>query len=475
MSGEKRTPLQIAQQDIRMLERQLNTMRQNQRDALRAAQQRSSAEIERLKRIQQERETRMDERIQSMSATLRLTRMQHQEEMRRQAESFTRMQRQQAASFERSQQAMYNQLAHAIEESNQYIQHVSQAHARQIGQLRDQVNRMALARQHNERSARELLSDVAKEWEVAQLLPCQKFCPERMKEIRVHLQGIQNYPPETQMSIAHIALKDLLLVEEETEKARFHYESLHVRTLQILDTTLQSLAFNRDNLSFEEVEGGRGERIDFDFWTEGKYQALENVLKNLRQNIVEGYHDPSFKQETLNEAYEIALQLNERLEQLTQEAIERGNASAMRASIAEKIACTLQSSHCYEIVDYGYEQQDARKSFLVKMHNANNDSDIVILIYPESLQKQQLILKTKSNGYISERDLYLRASEINEELKAVGITIEESPCEVNPGDDHSLDELYDIAAILQEKGNGLPPSVINNAKLRPRQQKMQFG
>lgn len=473
MSGEKRTSIEIAQHDIRLLERQMATIRSNQTNALRKSKQSCEAEINRLNKINQEREKTINRHINAMSYNIQQVRKMHQEELQRQAKEFTQMQKQQAESFELTQRAVYDQLTQSILETNQYVEQIRQAHARQIGLLRNNVNRLLISQRYTHEQARILLSDLANEIEIAHAMPYQKFYPNKMKEILSHVQGIQTYPAETQIGLAHTGIRDLLLLEEKVEYARIQYEAIHLQLLQTIDTILGEIRHNRSNLFFEDLDGNRGELIDIDFWTNGKYKELEILLNNLRTNIAEGYDDPGFNQQVLIETYDMVNKMSEKQSLLVKEAIEEGNASAIRVSIAEKIAQILQTSHCYEIEDYGYEQQDPRKSFLVKMHNQNNNSDIIILIYPESIQKQQLILKTKSNRYISEHDLYLRATEINEELKAAGITIKEQPCEVTPGNEHSLDGLYDITAILKEHGNGIPKTILNQAGLHPASEKSQ--
>lgn len=471
MSGEKRTPLEIAQQDIRMLERQMATMRSNHKNALRQSRLECEAEIKRISRINREREETMNKHINAMSSEIRQTRKLHQQEMQKQAQEFVRMQQQQAESFETAQRAIYTQLSQSIAETNQYVEKIRQSHAQQIGQLRNNMNRLILNQNRNNQQAGILLKNLNCEIEVIRTMPYQKFYPEKMRQILSHIQGIQHYPSETQISIAHTAIKDLLFLEEEIENARIRYESVHLQLLQTIDYILAEIKHNRSNLFFEDTNGNKGEQIDIDFWTNGKYSELETLLTNLRTNIKEGYSDPDLNLDILEETSKMVEDMQEKQNLLVKEAIEKGNASAMRAAIAEKIAQVLQTTHCYEIEDYGYEQQDPRKSFLVKMHNKNNDSDIIVLVYPEDTRKQQLILKTKSNGYISERDLYTRATEINNELKAVGIEIKEQPSEVNPENDHSLDGLYDIAAILKEKGNGIPKNILTNAGLHPTKEK----
>lgn len=475
MSGEKRTPLQIAQQDIRVLQRQIASMRTNQQQALRMSKQQNEMEINRLRRIHQEQERLMTERINGMSAEMRRVRQMHQKEMERQAHAFEEAQRQQANQFERSQRALYNQLSKSIEETHQYIESVRRDHAQQIGQLRHDLQSVMARQQNIQEKATTLVNDLAKELEVVSAMPYKKFAAERITEIFSHVKTLRSLPPESQISIAHTAIHDLLLAEEQIEQARGQYEMLHLQVVQSIDALLAEISYNRSNLFFEDAEGNKGELIDIDFWADNQYAELETLLQNIRSNVIDEYSDPDFKQQDLNQTFELVQQLHDKHQQIVKEAIERGNSSAMRASIAEKIAQTLQVSHCYQVVDYGYEQQDPRKSFLVKMRNLNNHSDIVVWIYPESAQKQQLILKTRSDAFISERDLYERAAEINEELRQVGIQIDGAAEEVNPGDEHSLDELYDIAAILQEKGNGVPKSVLKKAGLSFPEQKTKWN
>lgn len=470
MSGEKRTPLRIAQDDIRMLERQMRRMRDNHADALREARKSSEEEINKLRRRNEEKENAMNQRMNNMSADFRQMRLRHDEEMKKQSREFYDAQQRQSKEFNRTQRAVYNQLSQSIQETNQYVDSIRRSHEQQLRQMKSQLNTLMSRQMQNQQSAHQLINDLKCEIAIAQSMPYQKFQPQGMRQILSHIQGITQLPAESQMSIAHTAIKDLLILEEQIEAARLRYEATHLQIIQAIDTLLNDIRENQRNLYMEGDEGRDSQPIDIDFWTEGQYSALESMLVNLRANLTDSFQEPAFTQEALEEVGNIVEEMEKQQEALVHEAVAKANSSGMRASIAEKIAEILHDSHCYEVVDYGYEQQDQRKSFLAKLHSTDNDSDIVVLIYPESANEQQLILKTKTNGYISEKDLYTRASEINNELKAAGIQINDAPCEVNPGNEHSLDGLYDIAAILHEQGEGLPQQVIRNAGLGKEQE-----
>lgn len=473
MSGEKRTPLEIAQQDIRMMDRQMKRMRDNHTDSMRQARKNSEEEINRLKRKTEEKEVAMNRRIGGMSTEIQQMRTRHGEELKKQSREFYEAQRRQSNELMQVQRGVYNQLSQSINNTNQYVESIRRSHEQQLGQVKNQLNQLMTLQRQNCLSAGQLLNDLNCEIEIAKSMPYLKFRPQQMKQILSHVQGITHLPAESQMGIAHTALKDLLILEEEIETERLHYEATHLQMLQTIDTLLGDIRENRRNLYMEDEQGRETTHIDIDFWTEGRYSELESMLINIRANLVDGFSDPNFTKEVLKEVCEMIVQLEEDQQRLIREAVEKANSSAMRAAIAEKIAEVLHDSHCYEVVDYGYEKQDQRRSFLAKLHNPDNNSDIVVLIYPESSSKQQLLLKTKTNGYISEKDLYVRASEINRELQAAGILIQANPCEVNPDDEHSLDELYDIAAILQERGEGIPSQVIQNAGLASSEQTHQ--
>lgn len=462
MSGEKRTPIEIARDDIRDLRRQISTMNNNHADSIREARRRNEDEINKLRRRNEERESAMNGRISSMSTDMRQMRIRHDEAIKKQASDFYVAQQQQSKEFMQVQRATYNQLSQSIQETNQYVESIRRLHEQQLGQIRNQVNSMLARQQHTQQQAAQLLNDLQCEIAMVQAMPYKKFGLKQMNQILSHVQGLNALPPESQMGIAHTAIRDLIVLEEEIEAERFRYEAIHLQILQSIDTLLNDIHSNRRSLHLSDDDAAP---LDVDFWADNGYSDLESSLINIRANLVDNYHNPEFDTDTLLEVAQMVEDMEKQQEELVYAAVERANSSAMRASIAEKVAEVLHDSHCYEVVDYGYEKQDQRKSFLVKLRNPDNNSEVVVLIYPESSTRQQLILKTKTNGYISEIDLYTRAVEINAELKAAGIQINADPCEVTAGNEHSLDELYDIAAILHENGEGIPQQVLQNAQL----------
>ncbi len=464
MSGEKRTPIEIARDDIRDLRRQVSTMRSNHAESLRRARRQNEEEINRLRRRTEERENAMNQRVGQMSTDMRQMRVHHDAEIKKQAGEFYAAQQRQSQEFMQVQRATYNQLSQSIQETNQYVESIRRSHEQQLGQIRNQVNSILARQQQTQQQAAQLLNDLQCEVAIVQAMPYKKFRPQQINQILSRIQGLNNLPPESQMGIAHTAIRDLIVLEEEIETERFRYEAIHLQVLHSIDTLLSDIHANKRSLRLSDEDP---EVLDVDFWTDNGYSELESSLINIRANLVDNYANPEFDTDTLIEVAQMVEEMEQRQEALIYEAVEKANSSAMRAAIAEKIAEVLHDSHCYEVVDYGYEKQDLRKSYLAKLRNPDNGSEVVVLIYPESTTSQQLILKTKTNGYISEIDLYTRAVEINRELKAAGIQVNADPREVSPGNEHSLDGLYDIAAILRENGEGIPQQVLQNVQQTP--------
>jgi hypothetical protein len=437
MSGEKRTLAEINRDNIRAMERQMQQIRQNHECAMRDAESRNQRNIQQLNKKREEQERRFQDKINQLNSMTGV----------------------------------------AIRETNERLEYFRKRQQEQLNQMQSSVSGLVADKKQQQQLADQMIETMNEEIALIQELPFQKYAATEMNQI---LNRINSVPADNsaRITIAHTAIRDLLALESTIEERRLDYEQIHLSTLHAAESLLQLMHNNRKDLYFMDAqekefvdENGNKVLVELDFWTEGEYSNLQQRVEAIRREVEENLDTPGFTTDHLKELLAEIDQLNQRQAELVMEAIEKGNSAQIRGEMGDLVMEALEENN-YIVEECGYEKGDQRKSVLVKMRHAHNDSEVVVLIYPESINAHQVIVKSLpgKGGYVDEQLAGIRARMINQALRENSIHIAKECEEIQPGNSHTLDDLYDVEAILNEKGEGIPQSVLTNAGLKTKKQ-----
>ena len=333
----------------------------------------------------------------------------------------------------------------AINQVNQNIQLLAEETQQSLDDIRADINSIFDAMTEAAERKRELQQAYNEQLSIIQMKNYQKYAPDQLQRIEAQLNGIDVLPDTAACAVLHTAFNNLIILDSDIEQARIEYEAKHLITLKTIEEILVTMNSNRNTpVTFNnEVElDDRGEvvKIELDFWTDGKYSELEKELMGIKESVQNGIDDPKFTTNDLDKALDRAVQINQEQNQLVIDAIERGNASQIRAEMADCVADILRGQR-FSIIQRGYENNDARNAYIVKLDDGT--SKIVVIINPVSNKKNKVVISTVVTD-LSESDLEEQGQEINEILaEEMGIDTLGSSCDRNnPAMDEAMRNIF---------------------------------
>jgi hypothetical protein len=462
--------------------------------AVTTAMQRSEtarqAEIARLKAESNRREANLQQKLAGLDSQIQNTIIQHQQQMKAQSDRFYDDLQAQSQQFE---QELLNQ-AHntdqkiqslkehtdaAINATNAHINAVAQQQQQQINTINGEIAAInnEIVGIHNRFKSEadkknELLNILKGTIICASNLQHEKYAPGELQKIMNGITNLDGLPDATVCGLAHTAITQLNNLQGEINTAKSIYEIKHTATLAAINKVLTEMNENRKNHSSteNELKDEEGNVItnELDFWSEGEYGELEQKVNELKKKVDEGIDNPQFTIDDLDAVLKIIYEIDVRQKQIVIESIEKGNASQIRAEMADDLVKVLKNQHLYEVVERGYEMEDQRNGYIIKLRNETQKTNLVVLIQPESnVSDNSVTISTISENHVNNDILKQRSDQINQSLADVGIRVEKARCIDEASD--ALKSLYDDAAILKSKkagGRAIPEATLQQAGLQ---------
>jgi len=393
-----------------------------------------------------------------------------QEEINKQSdkskENIERIERviaQQSKQTEQRIQAVELQTQNAIRETNERISEVADKHQREIDRHQKEIDNIHIhikeedeKKKKIENKKRELLTTLKGTIKSVDNLQHEKYEPGKLIEIVNKAENLEEMEEAVSVcTIAHIVISELNNLAVRIENARKKYEVKHFDVITALEDVLIKMNENRKNhtpadsvLPIGQVdERGKIIQSELDFWSEGEYGELYDELTSLQQKVRDGEDDPVFSIAELDNILKRTKEIEVRQKEIFNESIEKGNASHMRVEMAEIIAEVL-NIHGYEHIDSGYEMEDQRKGFIVKLRSEAQKSNLVVLIHPVN---QTINISTQNEGHLNPAVNKQRADMINQSLRDAGLNVGDAQC-TSQNEANVLINLYDDEAILKSRG-----------------------
>ncbi|MBE1484384.1 coiled-coil domain-containing protein [Plantactinospora soyae] len=200
---------------------------------------------------------------------------------------------------------------------------------------------------------------------------------------------------------------------------------------------------------------GPDDGVDVDFWTHGRYQALQEELG--QAVALAGQDGPDAPgPEELRRLLEVeAPRLQAEHERLVDTAAAAANNSQLRANIADRVVQTLAVAGYDRDVDGGYEGEDFRGGFVARTRHEDGSEVLVTIMPVDERGTAELAIHSIHTRIGSEEERRSRATALVTQLRAGGLRVSD-PAEAQPPT--QLDELRDITRIKKSPPGAVVPA-----------------
>ncbi len=471
--------------------------------AVSTANAQNKAEMNRLKRQHELEQQQITQKLNSLSGQFKDTIIQHQQQLNKMREQYDAQLKEAIEKADRERireraeaeakrlldkKQLEKELNEAVEIVNANVEDLRKSTQRALDATNSNLNnlrietRNALNKQqiqidsiveevHNDKAKAQamkqaLLEAYQEQLSIVSAKNHRKYAPNQIEAIEARLNGVSALPDVAACAILNTAFNDLLTLDDDIERAKMEYEAKHLLTLKAAQEVLTRMHENRKKITVTDGENNvatdeNGEiiRLELDFWTEGEYGKKENELRGIIDTISKGLDRPDYTVNDLDNALLQIQKIDEEQNNMVVESIQQGNASQIRAEMADAIVQHLEGQR-FQVIERGYEHGDARNAYFIKLDDGT--SVIVVAVNPENNEKNIIIRKTIDTD-LSEPDLLQLNKDLDNAMEEAGLTIKGGACKKrDSGSDQAWREIYDMDVVSQD----IPSETKERARLR---------
>ena len=216
---------------------------------------------------------------------------------------------------------------------------------------------------------------------------------------------------------------DLLVTREQAV-----FDINWIEAKRILVSTISQLESAKSE-NYEEIGNHQSELLDINYWTDGRFNDLELELKDLNQRVSEGYNDSSYSNEMLKSDLNRIIELEMAKDLIISEARIAYNQSKMREDQALAAMDILIEDHQFSLVGKGFEGNDRRESFILRMQRHTDNAEIEVIVSPTSrIGEYNLYFRLDTKTYSDESVIRSITEALANDFKEAGLKIDVNPC-----------------------------------------------
>jgi myosin heavy subunit len=466
MSGEKRTPIEILQDELRAVRNQVFNINKQRKQLLRDlanVRKENSGQISQLEKRMAKRDQTYQKAIDGLQSNMKSMAQEHHQAMQAQRLEFIDRQKQQknellkelADSEERTNEKIENlqnwTAEHLNKQRSEYLE-IADKQQKQLNTLRQEITTLNKKEANRQEYAASYLEDLSSMIKVAdENLPHKKYAPGKLDKITRQLDAarsnVLNDIPTAAIPMIQQAHFDLMDMEKEILQKEAEFELIYEMTLENAKALLENVQKNR-KISLEEDEDGIEHETNY--WTNGKFDTLKTGIQEIKENL-----EANKESLSIEEVNSLLGQLSENIkkqETIINEAVERIISSQYRAEMGDVVVESLEKQGFIMRPDEtGYTERDQRKPYLIKLENRAGTKVVAVIAPDEATNKNTISLNTFDNAIHDEAAEELRNEEIRDALAKGGLELGDTIC--NPS---NVEAFKDVKSILEKGGKGIP-------------------
>ncbi len=460
MSGEKRTRIEMVEDDLRETRRALydiQAQREKLAEDLKKARRENLSQVNKLQQQIQERDKKQADAFNELKTDMRDTATKHQQQLIDQRDHAMQEMQDIELRADKKIDNVRNWAKERLnEQRSEYIRNSLQQQ-QTINDLKNSIEKINEREGKRGQYANDYITDLESLIKSTdENLPHTKYTPGRLQRIKLQLNAAKHQleidSPSSTISTAQFAHLDLMDMQEEIQRKETEFEMTYRTVADAIGGLFTSVRNNRKI----KLEADAAEQ-EVDYWTNGRYMNLEGRVEELQDYIRKNKSE--LTTEILNGYLDDMEKLTQEKEALVGDAVERIISSQMRAEMADVVIEKLeQQGYRLKQDERGYTRGDQRDAYMLKLSNVAG-TEIVTVISPEEQAYQNVLsINTYNDNISDEEGRRHRNADILQALREGGLQTGETKSL-----DKGVEQFYDVGNLVKQGAQKLPAQVLQNA------------
>ena len=296
----------------------------------------------------------------------------------------------------------------------------------------DSVNQMLDDLKNADKTAMELYQEARRQYAMTQSdTMYMRFAQDQMDSIRIRLDkmGISGVAEDAMQIMSMTVLTDIYHMDVEVARKKAEYNVMFAQAVE-LGNRLMACCRNLRAGNRADLEDETSELLDIDFWTDGRFSQMEAEIGQIMARLERSYDDPGYTAEVLRKDYARLDELMRMKDILAVASRKEYNKSQLRQVQALTCMDILEEFHHFSIVGHGFDMNDEREAYVVRMRRHTDNAEIEIIVNHGSRDEEfEVYFRVDSSTYHDEAVMADLRGQIQKDFQEAGISmVEYSGC-----------------------------------------------
>lgn len=325
------------------------------------------------------------------------------------------------------------------------------------------------AKEANERkSAEVMVNDLGLLFKaVGRRVNHRKFEPIRWGQLQRRLQSLQQSttPAPSKIALAESLTHELWDLEENITLQELEFNALHDKALSEAKAVLELMERSQKETYFQDSEGntikdetGAAVQVQVDYWTNGKYNEVQQRVDGLRARLEREKMEPTLLEDDLHQLLAQLEEISTEQNELVVLAARRGIASQQRRDISEDIVDALEKQNFQvkktENGDEAYSylgdgsKPDFREGVYAVLKHGRTGMEVTVIIHPdEMLTTNHIVFHRNDASNLNPQELERSMTEVRKVIEERGYHMAAPHSPTGASGDIAIEELADVNAL----------------------------
>ena len=296
----------------------------------------------------------------------------------------------------------------------------------------DNVDQMLDDLKTADKTAMELYQEARRQYAMTQSdTMYMRFAQDQMDSIRIRLEqmGIAGVAQDAMQIMSMTVLTDIYHMDVEVARKKAEYNVMFAQAIE-LGNRLRACCKNLREGNREDLEDSSSKLLDMDFWTDGRFAQMEAEIEQIMARMERSYDDPGYTAEDLRKDYARLEELMQMKDILAVSSRKEYNKSQLRKVQALTCMDILEECHHFTIVGHGFDMNDEREAYVVRMRRHTDNAEIEIIVNHGSKDEEfEVYFRVDSSTYHDEAVMADLRGQIQKDFHEAGISmVEYSGC-----------------------------------------------
>lgn len=226
-----------------------------------------------------------------------------------------------------------------------------------------------------------------------------------------------------QMMITSV-LADIYRMDLSVARQQAAFDSNMARATELATKIIAQLNSARSN-NHAVVGDPSSELLDIDFWSGNRFGDLLGEVTEINDRLTLGLGDPGYSADSLAADLARLAELDKAKDIIIADARKTYNQSVMRENQAFAAMEILRDEHDFSIVGHGFEGNDRREAYIIRMRRHTDNAEIEIIVSPTAVDNEfSMYFRLDTRSYADQNVMEAITTSLAADFRAAGLRID---------------------------------------------------